>query len=216
MEDAMTVSGEQKVHARLEMAATVLMAVATIATAWCAYQSTVWGSEQEFALHQAAMLNREVDAHRNRARMEMMVHISQFISWAEATASSNTLMANYMESTFNPMLRSTVHEWRDLKPLQNPAAPRHPFAMKSYRLPADAKADSVQAVYDTTYQQALELNAHSEHYTLLTVVLASVLFFGGITSNLREVKTKIALVVGSALLLVGSVIWLLTFPMIIR
>jgi hypothetical protein len=205
-----------RLHDLSEMIATILMAVATVATAWCAYQSTVWDGEQEFALHEANILNESVDAHREQARIQMMIHIEQFISWAEAIASENERMASYMESTFAPSLRTAVDEWRALDPLNDLSAPRHPFALPSYVLEDNVKADSLQVLYRTQYQTAIESNTHSEHYTLLTVILASVLFFGGITTNLTHARTKISLVVGSAILLIASVIWPLSFPMIIR
>jgi len=148
--------------------------------------------------------------------MQTMVHVSQFISWSEAVASGNEKMADFMEGTFHPVLKKAVDEWRAMKPLQNTSAPKHPFALPVYRLDEEDKADSVQVLYDAEYVKAMDQNAHSEHYTLLTVILASVLFFGGITSNITDVRTKTFLVIGSSLLLVGSVIWLLTFPMILR
>ena len=83
-------------------------------------------------------------------------------------------------------------------------------------MPDNLKADSLQIEYTERVQSARESNTHSEHYILLTVIFASVLFFGGITSNIGSTATKAVIVTASSLLLIGSVVWMLTFPMIIR
>jgi len=43
-----------------ERYAAALMSIATVATAWCAYQSAEWGSEQAFLLGAIAMLTYPV------------------------------------------------------------------------------------------------------------------------------------------------------------
>lgn len=203
-------------NAILETLATVLMAVATVATAWCAYQSTVFGSVQEFDLHQADVLNREINAARNRGFQRSMIDVQLFTNWANAYGTQQSNLADYYETLFTPRMKPAFDAWLKLDPANNPEAPRHFFFMKEYVVPDDVAADSLQIVYDERVQMARDSNAHSEHYILLTVIFASVLFFGGITSNIQSTKTKTALVVGSSALLVGSIIWMLTFPMILR
>ena len=205
-----------RMHRLLETAATILLSVATIATAWCAYQSTVWASEQEFAMHEATILNREESALRNKALLNTIIDVEQFLEWANAYSTDNEVLANYMESTFSPEFDASFNAWLDLDPKNNKSAPRHPFVMPQYILEDNVKADSVHQEYVNMMEAAVETNAHSEHFTLLTVILASVLFFGGITSNIQNVKTKLAMVIGSSVLLVGSIVWLASFPMIIR
>ena len=200
----------------LETLATILMAVATVATAWCAYQSTVFGSVQEFDLHEADVLNRQVNSLRIKSFQRSMIDVQLFTNWANAVGTDKPELAAYYETLFTPRMKPAFNAWKALDPLNNPSAPRHFFFMKEYVVEDDVQADSLQAVYGTRLAKAGESNSHSEHYILLTVVFASVLFFGGITSNLKSIPTKTALVAGSALLLIGSVIWMLTFPMIIR
>jgi hypothetical protein len=43
----------------MEVASAVLLALATTASAWCAYQSTLWGGVQTFRLAAAARAGRE-------------------------------------------------------------------------------------------------------------------------------------------------------------
>ena len=205
-----------KRHVLLETLATVLMAVATVATAWCAYQSTVWASEQEFALHEADMLSREVVELRNKGLLTRQVDVDVFLTWGRAYTTGDSVLKKYLESTMEPPMRAALEAWVALRPAINLDAPRHPFRMEQYWVQAERDADSVDVVYQEAFRKASDSNSHSEHYVLLTVILASVLFFGGITSNIDSIKTKTAMVIGSSILLISSVIWMLTFPMIIR
>ena len=207
---------DTRTNAILESLATILMAVATVATAWCAYQSTVFGSVQEFDLHEAEVLNREINALSTRGFQKSMIDVQLFTNWANAYGSDQKNLSEYYETLFTPRMKPAFDAWRALDPANNPDAPRHFFFMPEYVVPEERAADSLQSVFAERVEMARESNAHSEHYILLTVIFASVLFFGGITSNIQSTKTKTALVVGSSALLVGSVIWMLTFPMILR
>ena len=205
-----------KRHVLLETMATVLMAVATVATAWCAYQSTVWASEQEFALHQSDVLNREAVELRNKGILIRQVDVELFLTWGEARTTNNKVLEDYIYTTFAPPMKAALDAWIESDPKNNPDAALHPFQLDEYYVEEERQADSVRVEYEKQFQAAWNSNSHSEHYVLLTVILASVLFFGGITSNINSVQTKIAMVIGSSILLIGSVIWMLTIPMIIR
>ena len=52
------ISGRDRI---LEMFAAALMSIATVTTAWCAYQSAEWGGEQAFLLGESQRSGREAD-----------------------------------------------------------------------------------------------------------------------------------------------------------
>ena len=203
-------------HKRYEMIATLLMAVATIATAWCAYQSTVWSGIQEFAMHDAQELSREVSTLRTLGLQRSIIDLSLFQSFLDARLTGNDSLARFYSDRFPPRLKVPFEAWLSTSPFTNPNAPSHVFAMKQYVVAEKVRADSLHKVAMQTMTEAQESNAHSEHYILLTVIFASVLFFGGITSNIHSIGTKAILVWVSTALLVASCIWMLTFPMVLR
>lgn len=203
-------------HKRYEMIATLLMAVATIATAWCAYQSTVWSGIQEFAMHDAQELSREVSTLRTLGLQRSIIDLSLYESFLDAKLTGHDSLASFYRHRFPPRLKQPFEAWWAMQPLTNPNAPSHVFAMKEYVVAENVRADSLHKVAMHTMSEAQESNAHSEHYILLTVIFASVLFFGGITSNIHSIGTKAILVWVSTALLVGSCIWMLTFPMVLR
>lgn len=203
-------------HQRYEMMATILMAVATIATAWCAYQSTVWSGLQEFEMHDAQELSREVNTLRTIGLERSIIDLSLFESFLDAHLSGNQQLAEFYRQRFPPRLKVPFESWWATEPFTNPNAPSHVFAMKNYVVSENVRADSLHKVALTAMSRAHESNAHSEHYILLTVIFASVLFFGGITSNIHSLGTKAILVWVSTALLIGSCVWMLTFPTVLR
>ncbi|RPI67311.1 MAG: hypothetical protein EHM43_08785 [Ignavibacteriae bacterium] len=203
-------------HSRFEMIATVLMAVATIATAWCAYQSTVWSGVQEFALHDAETMNRQVGTLRTLALQRSMVDLGLYQSFLNARFDNKETLAQFYRDRFPPRFKVPFEKWYAQDPFNNPNAPSHPFVMKEYVVPENVEADSLHTKAMENLATAQDSNAHSEHYILLTVIFASVLFFGGITSNIQDLRTKKFLVVVSMILLAASCIWMLTFPMMLR
>lgn len=200
----------------LERIATVLLALATVATAWCAYQSTVWSSVQEYQLHDADTVYLEVQSLRTMAMQKSTIDVMAFINYLNAVAKDEDSLASFYQKRFPPHMLPAFNSWVALKPGINASAPLTPFQMKEYAVPETIRADSLQREYKVMFQTASESNSHSEHYVLLTVIFASVMFFGGITSNIGSLSTKTAIVVGSMVLLVGAVTWMLTFPTVVR
>ncbi|MCL7927530.1 MAG: hypothetical protein M8841_07050, partial [marine benthic group bacterium] len=52
---------------RLETWSAILMSLATVATAWCAYQSAEWGGEQSFMLGESNRAGREATLQESLA-----------------------------------------------------------------------------------------------------------------------------------------------------
>ena len=209
--------GTQKVgHNLLERLATILLALATVATAWCAYQSTVWSGVQEYQLHDADLVNMNVSSYRQTAMQQTTIDIMGFVNYLNAVATHQDSLARFYQKRFPPHLRPAFDAWVALKPGINPDAPLTPFQMKEYLVPETKLANQLAVEYQAKFNQASDSNTHSEHYVLLTVIFASVMFFGGITSNISGLTTKRAVVIGSAVLLIISIGWMMTFPILVR
>jgi hypothetical protein len=192
------------------------MSIATVSSAWCAYQSAVFGNLEEFALHDAENTNRAVISKRTRGNQNRMVDVNLFTNWANAHGANATGLEQFYVRRFPPRLKTAFQAWMTTSPFSDSSAPIHPFVMEEYKVLEEVQADSLDLIYHQQLETAVDTNSHSEHYILLTVVFASVLFLGGITSNIGSLQTKMALVFGSAIVLFASVLWMLTFPMMLR
>ena len=132
-------------RSRVELVATVLLAVATVATAWSGYQSTRWNGEQAKAGGRANALRIESAKAAGLANTQSGVDVATFTQWANAYSLRQTELADFYFKRFRPEFKPAVDAWVATRPLKNPAAPPTPFAMPQYRLAARAQADQLES-----------------------------------------------------------------------
>ena len=71
---------------RLELFATVLLAVATVATAWSAYQARVWTGEQSQGYSRANATRADVNRTSALANRQVQIDVATYIQWIDAHA----------------------------------------------------------------------------------------------------------------------------------
>jgi hypothetical protein len=196
----------------VELATTVLLAIAAVATAWASYQSARWHGEQARA--QSASIAARVESTRaaNVANRQGQIDVALFTQWVDAYARDETELAAFYSKRFRPEFKPAFVAWVATRPRKNPNAPLSPFAMAQYKLAATAAADRLERSAAAASQRAGEFIQRADDYSLAVVLFASSLFFAGISTRLRSFTTRaVILGLGYALFL-GSVIWIATFP----
>jgi hypothetical protein len=196
----------------LELAATVLLAMAAVATAWASYQSARWHGEQARA--QSASIAARVESTRaaNVVNRQGQIDVALFTQWVDAYARDETELADFYRKRFRVEFRPAFDAWVATRPRTNRNAPLSPFAMRQYKLAAIAKGDRLEVQAATFSQHAGGFIQRADDYALAVVLFASSLFFAGISTRLRSSTTrKVVLGLGYTLFL-GSSIWIATFP----
>ena len=105
---------------RFELAATVLLAMAAVATAWAAYQSARWHGQQAEA--QSASIAARVESTRtaNVANRQVQIDVALFTQWVDAYARDETELADFYRKRFRPEFRPAFNAWVATKPRTNP------------------------------------------------------------------------------------------------
>ena len=116
----------------------MLLALATVATAWSGYQSTRWNGEQAKAGGRANALRIESAKAAGLANTQTEIDVATFTQWVNAYALKQTELADFYFKRFRKEFRPAVDAWVATRPLKNPNAPLTPFAMPQYRLAARA------------------------------------------------------------------------------
>jgi hypothetical protein len=196
----------------VEFLATVLLALATVATAWSGYQSTRWNGEQSKAAARANAVRIASVKAAALANSQMEVDVATFTQWVNAYAQKQTRLANFYFKRFRKEFRPAVDAWIATKPLKNPAAPLTPFAMTPYKLEARAEADRLDAAAETYAAQALRSIQRSSNYVLGVVLFASALFFAGISTKLISPKLRVAMLVIGGAVFLATALWIATSP----
>ena len=101
------------VDERIEIVATVLLALATVATAWSGYQASRWNGEQAKAFSRGAAARIESTKAANLANAQTQIDVATFTQWVNAYALEQTELADFYfgASARSSSLRST-RGWR--------------------------------------------------------------------------------------------------------
>jgi hypothetical protein len=204
-----SVSGRER---RFEIWAATLMSLATVATAWCAYQSAEWGGEQSFMLGESMRAGRAASLQESLAMQRMSLDASLFMEWIGAVATENEPLQNFYLERFRPGMRVAVDAWLASDPRNNPDAPPHPFVLPEYQLAEDSIAAAEAARAEDTWKTARVYDERADRYVLLTVVFASVLFFAGISEKFEHDGVRLGILVMGTMLFTGAFGLMLTFP----
>lgn len=187
-----------------EMVVAVLLSTAVLATSWCSYQAARWSGVQAMHYMESVAARTESIGAAGTANQLMAVDIGLFINWLDAFASGRQQLADFYRTRFRDEFRLAFDVWLATEPLRNAEAPKTPFKLKEYRVAEAVRADELSRKADRHFANAQQANQQSDDYVLVSVVLASVLFLGGIASNFdrRSVRWGM-LATATALLVLG-------------
>lgn len=197
---------------RVELLVTILLAVATVATAWSSYQSARWSGLQAINFSKANASRVESTRASAEADEDRGIDVATFIAWVDAYASGNKEERDFYFRRFRREFKPAVDAWIATRPLKNRDAPLTPFAMPQYKLAAEEKAARLVRVAEAATEQAKVDNQRSDNYVLAVVLFASSLFFAGISTKLEGFRFRTAIVVLGYTVFIGTLIWVATFP----
>jgi hypothetical protein len=197
---------------RLELVAAVLLALATVATAWSGYQSTRWNGEQSKAAARANALRIESAKAAGLANTQTEVDVATFTQWINAYAQRQTKLTNFYFARFRKEFRPAVEAWVATRPLKNPKAPLTPFAMPQYRLAARAETERLDAEAEVSAAEARRDIQRASNFVLGVVLFASALFFAGISTKLASPRIRVAMLALGCAVFLLTAIWIATSP----
>jgi hypothetical protein len=142
---AAAVASDRPRSDRLEIVATVLLALAAVATAWSSYQASRWNGEQAQAASRANASRTNAARAAALASSQTQIDVATFIQWVNARELHRNGLADFYRLRFRSEFKPAFAAWLATRPFVNPAAPSTPFAMPSYRLKAKAEADRLEA-----------------------------------------------------------------------
>jgi hypothetical protein len=197
---------------RLELLSAVLLALATVATAWAAYQSRQWTGEQSQGYSRATATRIAVNRSAALANRQVQIDVATFVQWVNAYQERRDALARFYRARFRDEFKPAFAAWLAAKPFENPNAPRTPFDMREYRLKTAVKANRLEKTAAAASERAKEANQRADNYMLAVVLFASSLFFAGISTKLGTPRVRAAILGLGWVLFLGTVIWLATFP----
>ena len=196
----------------IEFLSAAILALAVLATAWCGYQAARWGGIQAVSFIEALAAQQNSIKQANQAVLMQSLHVDLFVEWASAVSQDNQQLENFLFERFPPELNRATEAWLILEPETNPNAPPSPFAMPEYTLEQSEESEKLFIVADEMFEQASRANQTSDNYILLTVIFASVLFFGGVSGKFQSRIIDLAMLILAYVLFTVGVVVMLRYP----
>jgi hypothetical protein len=197
----------------VEILSAAILALATIATAWCAYQSTRWSGLMTISFAKSNTARTQSTKTQTAGGQLVQVDVGVFMEWVNAYVNEQTELADFIkENWFSKELEAATDAWLATNPVGNADAPDSPFVMPEYKSRGIELSQSYDALADSYREDALNDNQRSDNYVLLAVWFASVLFFAGMCTKFKQRWLQITLLMFAiTILCVGAGI-LFTFP----
>ncbi len=195
-----------------EVIVTIVLAFATLATAWSGYQATRWGGVQSTAYSEAGALRVESTRASTQAGQLAQVDVGFFINWINAFAAEDQQLADFYQDRFRDEFKPAFEAWLATNPINNPDAPATPFSMPEYQLSLVEKANQLEVEAEETFAKGTEANQTSDKYILTTVLLASVLFLGGIATRFKAMSARWVIILFSLTILTYGLVNILCYP----
>jgi hypothetical protein len=197
---------------RVELVATVLLAVAAVATAWSSYQATRWNGEQTKAGARTNAIRLDAARAQGLAEAQTQVDVATFTQWVDAYARDEKMLTTFYFERFREEFKPAVNAWIATRPLKTEGAPLTPFAMPEYKLAAAEDADRLDAEAEASAATVRENIQRASNYVLGVVLFAVALFFAGMSTKLGAQRLRVITVALGCVIFLGTAIWIATFP----
>lgn len=196
----------------IEPVVAVLMALTTLCTAWCSYQSAAWTRRANRLFNEYNALERQAALLDVQGSQALVVHSSMFMQLLAAQHAGNQQLADFYAERFPPDVKKAYDAWLAQKPFENRAADPHPFVPNLYKVrgteeAAEARSDSLRRL-----AEAREAGNRSGQFLANTVLFATVLFFAGTAGKFEQPRVRLSAAVFAVLVFGFAVIRTLLMP----
>jgi hypothetical protein len=195
-----------------EIAAALLLSLATVGIAWSGYQAAKWSGIQAQRYTQASTARSLANRASTLAAQERTQDLLNFNRWLEVTTEGNTQLAALYQRRFRAEFRPAFEEWLATDPLNNPNAIPSPLLEKQYVLADEVKAEKLEKLGDARFEQGKQATENADDYVFVTVFFAVVLFFAGISLRFAWIPLRIGILALGGVLLVYAVARIATLP----
>jgi hypothetical protein len=197
----------------LELGAVLLLAVATLATAWCGYQAAGWSGDLSERFSDASTTRMQAVQASTHAGQHRIDDLLYFNHWLDARESGNDELAAIYRRRFRPEFVPAFDAWIAQRPFRDSGAIPGPLYMPEYRSAEQARSVELHAAADEHHEHGTRAKVYADRYILATVFMAAVLFFAGISLRLDWRPLRFAVIAMAAGLLVGGGAYVLTLPL---
>jgi hypothetical protein len=175
----------------VEPVTALLMALATLSTAWCAYQSAAFTRKSNRLMNEFNSLERRAGLQTMQGMQQATIHTAMFMQLLAAQQEGNEKLVNFYVERFPPDVRKAYDAWLAQKPFENPNADPHPFVPKLYEVRGTREAAEANAKAASSLHAARNAGNVSGQYLANTVLFAAVLFFASASGKFEQRRVRV-------------------------
>src|SRR6266850_4125967 len=190
----------------------LLMALTTVGTAWCSYQSAAWTRQSNRLMNEFNALERRAGLLSVQGTQQATIHTAMFTEVLAAKQAGNEQLANFYVERFPPDLRKAYDAWMAEKPFENPNADPHPFVPNLYEMRGSREAADASAKAANSQQKAGSAGSISGQYLANTVLFATVLFFANASTKFEQRRVRVVAFIFAVAVFVFAVLRTVVLP----
>ena len=175
----------------VEPVAALLMALATLGTAWCSYESAAWTRRANRLLNEFNSLERRAGLLNIQGMQAATIHTAMFMELLAAKQGGNDRLADFYVERFPPDARKAYEALLSHKPFENPKADPHPFVPRLYEVRGTREASVTNAMAGEKLRTSRAAGNTSGEYLANTVLFATVLFFANASSKFEQRRVRV-------------------------
>jgi len=169
----------------------LLMALATVGTAWCSYESAAWTRRSRRLMNEFNSLERQAALLNLQGMQAVTIQVAMFMQVLAAQDAGNDRLASFYAERFPPDVRKAYNAWLAQKPFENPKADAHPFVPNLYQIRGTREAAEATAAGAAKVQEARTAGNTSGAYLADTVLFAAVLFFANAAGKFEQRRVRL-------------------------
>ena len=175
----------------VEPVTALLMALATLSTAWCSFESAAWTRRSNRLMNEFNALERRAGLLTVQGMQQATIHTGMFMQALAAHQAGDDKLVSFYVERFPPELRKAYDAWLAQKPFENPNADPHPFVPRLYQTPGTREAADANAKAANSIEQARKAGTVSGQYLANTVLFATVLFFASASGKFDQRRVRV-------------------------
>jgi hypothetical protein len=195
----------------VELVAALLLALATIGAAWCAYQSTRWGGVQANAYASAGAARQESVRASSRFFAQATIDVQLFQAWVSAANDQDVRLKDFWQERFREEFEPAFNAWLASVPAGE-IPPGSPFAQPEYQPAEEVLSDTLAEKAEASSEEARAANQTGDNFVLLAVIFASVLFFAGVGTKFHGYRVRVAMVAFAVIMFGAALFGVLSLP----
>jgi hypothetical protein len=167
------------------------MALATVGTAWCSYESAAFTRRSNRLMYEFNSLERQAGLVTLQGTQTAAIHVAMFMEMLAATQAGDEKLAGFYVQRFSPEMRKAYDAWLAQRPFENAAADPHPFVPSLYQARGIEEAGKLTQNALSKVQEARNSGSISGQYLANTVMFAAVLFFANAAGKFEQARVRI-------------------------